>query len=212
LPTKPKVCANIKCQSKYWDRPRKPKCHCYKCGHDWNPKDWTTRIPQHCPACKAYSWRERHFSPEEKLWQALTGSKDNVHPEWLVLPSLERVLRPRERTVILLHYGLDGNGTRTFKTIGNMFGVTGQRIYQIEAKSLRKLRRDWRDWRAHLASVEEGQDALEVELPEITKKELKNKGEARKEGINYEYFEGYGDGWEQSQQAMIKAGYRKETK
>jgi len=143
LPSKPKICANLKCQSKYWDRPRKPQWHCNQCGHEWYPIERTVGIPQHCPnqSCLSYSWRERLFSPEEKLWRALTGSEDNVPAKEQIFSMLESALSPREMTVIVLRYGLDGNRMRTLETIGDMFGVTRERIRQIEAGSLRKLRK-----------------------------------------------------------------------
>ena len=49
-------------------------------------------------------------------------------------------LTPREEKVIILRYGLDGNGQRTLEEIGKEFDVTRERIRQIEAKALRKLR------------------------------------------------------------------------
>ena len=49
-------------------------------------------------------------------------------------------LTPREQKVIILRFGLDGGGVRTLETVGKIFGVTRERIRQIEAKALRKLR------------------------------------------------------------------------
>ena len=54
----------------------------------------------------------------------------------LVLESLSG----RERRVIELRYGLDGDRDRTLSEIGDALGVTRERIRQIEAKALRKLR------------------------------------------------------------------------
>ena len=49
-------------------------------------------------------------------------------------------LRPRERRVLLLRFGLIDGHQRTLEEVGKRFGVTRERIRQIEAKALRKLR------------------------------------------------------------------------
>ncbi|MEX1162234.1 MAG: sigma-70 family RNA polymerase sigma factor [Nitriliruptor sp.] len=49
-------------------------------------------------------------------------------------------LHDRERGVIELRYGLDGADPRTLEEIGEVYGVTRERIRQIEKKSLAKLR------------------------------------------------------------------------
>ena len=46
-----------------------------------------------------------------------------------------------EKKVITLRYGLDGEEPQTLESIGKTFGVTRERIRQIEQKSLNKLRR-----------------------------------------------------------------------
>jgi RNA polymerase primary sigma factor len=49
-------------------------------------------------------------------------------------------LTPRERRVIQLRFGLIDGHQRTLEEVGKRFGVTRERIRQIEAKALRKLR------------------------------------------------------------------------
>ena len=49
-------------------------------------------------------------------------------------------LSPRERDVLRLRFGLDDGRQRTLEEVGQLFGVTRERIRQLEAKALRKLR------------------------------------------------------------------------
>ncbi len=49
-------------------------------------------------------------------------------------------LNKRERRVLQLRFGLEDGRSRTLEEVGKEFGVTRERIRQIEAKALRKLR------------------------------------------------------------------------
>jgi RNA polymerase sigma factor (sigma-70 family) len=50
------------------------------------------------------------------------------------------VLDDRERTILTLRFGLDGGGERTLEEVAEHFGLTRERIRQIEARAMSKLR------------------------------------------------------------------------
>jgi RNA polymerase primary sigma factor len=56
------------------------------------------------------------------------------------LEAVLATLGERERRVVRLRYGLDDGRPRTLKEIGRLFGVSRERIRQIESKTLNKLR------------------------------------------------------------------------
>jgi RNA polymerase primary sigma factor len=58
--------------------------------------------------------------------------KENVHKALLALPE-------REREVIEMRFGLTGGEARTLEEVGRAFGVTRERIRQIENNTLKKL-------------------------------------------------------------------------
>jgi RNA polymerase primary sigma factor len=56
------------------------------------------------------------------------------------MEDLLETLAPRERRVLQLRFGLGDGHERTLEEVGKRFGVTRERVRQIEAKALRKLR------------------------------------------------------------------------
>lgn len=56
------------------------------------------------------------------------------------LEDVLETLTDREENVLRLRFGLDDGNIRTLEQVGKVFGVTRERIRQIEAKALRKLR------------------------------------------------------------------------
>ena len=49
-------------------------------------------------------------------------------------------LTPREARILRLRYGLQDGESRTLKEVGDMFGLSRERIRQLEKEALRKLR------------------------------------------------------------------------
>ena len=74
---------------------------------------------------------EHNMSPEEYATNELL--KDEISDILLTLTE-------REEKVIRLRFGLEDGKARTLEEVGQIFGVTRERIRQIEAKALRKLR------------------------------------------------------------------------
>src|SRR5574344_314918 len=74
---------------------------------------------------------ERNMSPEDFATNEML--KDEISEVLLTLTE-------REEKVIRLRFGLEDGKSRTLEEVGQMFGVTRERIRQIEAKALRKLR------------------------------------------------------------------------
>lgn len=71
-------------------------------------------------------------SPEEIV--ARSVMEENTH-------EVLGILTEKERSVLILRFGLEDGRQRTLEEVGKQFGVTRERIRQIEAKALRKLRR-----------------------------------------------------------------------
>ena len=74
---------------------------------------------------------ETNMSPEDFTVNELL--KDEISEVLLTLTE-------REEKVIRLRFGLEDGRPRTLEEVGQLFGVTRERIRQIEAKALRKLR------------------------------------------------------------------------
>ncbi len=53
-------------------------------------------------------------------------------------------LSPREQEIVRMRFGLDGSRAQTLEEVGKAFGVTRERIRQIEVKTLAKLRQPMR--------------------------------------------------------------------
>jgi RNA polymerase primary sigma factor len=63
-----------------------------------------------------------------------------------------------EKKILTLRFGLDDKDSQTLDTIGRSFGLTRERIRQIEAKALGKLRNCVEEGSSHLADYQEKRD------------------------------------------------------
>ena len=66
------------------------------------------------------------------------AAKDELREK--IAAVFEQVLDPKEVRVMILRFGLKDDYPRTLEEIGKLFGVTRERIRQIEIKAFRKLR------------------------------------------------------------------------
>jgi len=82
--------------------------------------------------------RLKDFVADEEV----SAPTDDTSKELLKQQLLEvlETLSPREQKVIELRFGLRDGKPRTLEAVGREFGVTRERIRQIEAKAIRKLR------------------------------------------------------------------------
>jgi RNA polymerase primary sigma factor len=74
---------------------------------------------------------EEEHAPEFQMAQKLLRES---------IGSALHTLEEREREVLTMRFGLDGEEPRTFDAIGRCFNLSSERIRQIEFKALRKLR------------------------------------------------------------------------
>lgn len=75
---------------------------------------------------------DKNLSPEESaIYQLLKGHVSEFLGE----------LSPREQKILRMRFGLEDGRTHTLEEVGQEFGVTRERIRQIEAKALLKLKK-----------------------------------------------------------------------
>lgn len=58
-----------------------------------------------------------------------------------MLRDMVKTLPPREATILTYRFGMDGGPERTLEEVGQKFGVTRERVRQIQNIALRKMRR-----------------------------------------------------------------------
>ncbi len=80
-------------------------------------------------------------------WEGILGDKadplaDRIKEEAVndALSSALATLRPNEKDILERHFGLNGRPVQSLMAIGEVYGLTGERIRQIESAALQKMR------------------------------------------------------------------------
>ena len=106
-------------------------------------KNFARSIPQE------YKVLDRYRTGNEEVFQSKSDKRGNPFEEELnnqkqhgVIMSILDQLEDRERAIILHRYGLvQGTEPKTLQQVGEKFGVTKERIRQLESRALKKLRK-----------------------------------------------------------------------
>ncbi|MBM4435681.1 MAG: sigma-70 family RNA polymerase sigma factor [Actinobacteria bacterium] len=79
-----------------------------------------------------------HLIPDDDAVEPMEAATRQMLTE--NLENVLQMLDPREQKILRLRYGLDDDTPRTLDQVGQEFGLTRERIRQIESQALRKLR------------------------------------------------------------------------
>ncbi|MCL4459622.1 MAG: sigma-70 family RNA polymerase sigma factor [Chloroflexi bacterium] len=77
------------------------------------------------------------------LRDEVMSSPEELASQYLIRAEIDEVLEdltPRERKVLRLRFGLDDGKQRTLEEIGQAFGLSRERVRQMEVEALRKIR------------------------------------------------------------------------
>ena len=81
---------------------------------------------------------DKYDNPEKATYNKLIN--------YQLQKDMDTFLTKKENLVIRMRFGFDNNGTpQTLEEVGNYFGVTRERIRQIEGKAIMKLRHLYRN-------------------------------------------------------------------
>mgnify|MGYP000313865469 CR=1 FL=1 len=83
----------------------------------------------------------------DRGWEGILGDKadplaDRIKEEAVndALSSALATLRPNEKDILERHFGLNGRPVQSLMAIGEVYGLTSERIRQIESAALQKMR------------------------------------------------------------------------
>ncbi|PJE52075.1 RNA polymerase sigma factor RpoD [candidate division WWE3 bacterium CG10_big_fil_rev_8_21_14_0_10_39_14] len=125
------------------ERPPKPEEVAKEMGIDKKKALEIVKISQEPTSIEAKVGKDEDSALKEFIPDELTKSPEDVASYELLKGQIGEVLHTlneREQKVLELRFGLKDNKSRTLEEVGKEFGVTRERIRQIEAKALRRLR------------------------------------------------------------------------
>jgi len=67
-------------------------------------------------------------------------TQENIIKVMVLLGKILAELNPKEQKVVKLRWGIEDGQTKTLEEVGREFGVTRERIRQIEAKAIERIR------------------------------------------------------------------------
>lgn len=84
------------------------------------------------------------FVPDNSISVEDSVLSNDLHNE--LMKAMDLVLTPKEKDILLMRYGLDDEKQefKTLEYVGEKFGVTRERIRQIECKAIRKMRSSYK--------------------------------------------------------------------
>lgn len=93
-------------------------------------------------------------------------------------------LDEREARIIKLRFGIDGEEERTLEEVGEMFGITRERVRQLQNIALSKMRKVMYDRERQRTRDEIREDRLKAERMSVIRDFIASKSSARKAGTN----------------------------
>ncbi|MFZ2420007.1 MAG: sigma-70 family RNA polymerase sigma factor [Anaerolineae bacterium] len=124
-------------------RPAQPEEIAESMGLDSLQVRWMLRISRHPVSLEQPVGEEEESTLGNFIEDEDSPSPPDVAGNSLLREKLEELLEtltPREARILRLRYGLDNGRTYTLEEVGNKFGLTRERIRQIEAEALNRLR------------------------------------------------------------------------
>jgi DNA-directed RNA polymerase delta subunit len=90
-------------------------------------------------------------------------------PADLVFMLLDTLSQERTKDIIIKRFGLDGNKRKTLEEIGKHYGITRERVRQIESSTLKDLKKA--DEVSHIKPLEESLESLLLEHGDVMERE-----------------------------------------